>query len=87
MPPQWEQGGSGDIQEGVRNCEAACADFVRMMQTNSDLFNDTDLNDTDLAAVHGGQMPARVIDPTPILDEPTLQELLERLRRRGLRGA
>src|SRR5687768_11519249 len=35
--------GSGDIHDGVRNCEAAYAELLRMMQTNSDLSNETEL--------------------------------------------
>jgi hypothetical protein len=79
--------GSSDKQRRVRNCEQAGADLVRMTRTNSELSNDIELNDAALALVQGGaQLPVRVIDPTPKMDEKALKKLHEQLNGRGLRG-
>lgn len=71
--------GPDDIPAWVRNCAGACADLARMNDT-TELTNDTELNDSDLALVTGGAgLHVRVVDPTPTLDEETLRELHEKL--------
>lgn len=70
----------------VRNCAAACADLVRMMQTNKQ-SNDTELNDALLTLVQGGaHPPQKVVDPTPGADAETIEKLHEQLNAAGLRG-
>lgn len=54
---------------------------------HSQLTNDSELNDADLALVQGGTHAlSNVIDPTPGSDEETIRKLHEQLNAAGKRG-